>query len=79
MRVQTTVFATLRRHLPDLKLGEYLDVDLEPGATVASLRDRLGLPPEEVRIIFRNNVHAEPADELKDGDRVVFLPAVAGG
>jgi len=55
----------------------YLDV--EPGATLADLMVRLGLPPEEVKIVMRNHRQAKLEDPVADGDRVAFIPAVAGG
>ena len=79
MKVEVVVFATLRRYLPDLKLGGSRSMEVEPGTTLSALRDQLGLPAEEVRVIMRNHLQAELSDEVHDGDRIAFLPAVAGG
>lgn len=79
MQIEVTVFATLRKYLPDLPVGgsKYLEVD--PGATLADLMQMLGLPPEEVKIAIRNHVQTELDEIVKDGDRIAFAPAIAGG
>lgn len=79
MKVEVVVFATLRRYMPDLKLGGSRFVEVEPGTTLAALRDQMGLPAEEVRVVMRNHLQAELNDEVHEGDRVAFLPPVAGG
>jgi molybdopterin synthase sulfur carrier subunit len=79
MQVEVRVFATLRRYQPDLKIGEALIMQVEPGTTLDQLRIRLGLPREEVAVIMRNNRQADPEDEVKVNDRIAFIPAVAGG
>jgi sulfur-carrier protein len=79
VKIEVTVFATLRRYLPDLRLGEVKVMDVAPGCTMADLRDQLGLPADEVKVIMRNHLQADLTDEVRDGDRIVFFPAVAGG
>jgi molybdopterin converting factor small subunit len=79
MKVEVAVFATLRRYLPDLRLGETQTLEIEPGCTMAQLRDRLGLPADEVKVVMRNHLQADLEDEAQAGDRIVFFPAVAGG
>jgi molybdopterin converting factor small subunit len=69
----------LRRYLPDLRLGQTKTVEVAPGCTMAQLRDQLGLPADEVRVVMRNHVQADLDEEVRDGDRIVFFPAVAGG
>jgi molybdopterin synthase sulfur carrier subunit len=79
MQVEVVVFATLRRFLPELSLGESLKIELTPGATFADIRDLLGLPPEEVKIVMCNSLQVELTDKAQDGDRIAYIPAVAGG
>jgi molybdopterin converting factor small subunit len=79
MKVNVVVWATLRRYWPDVKLGEARVVEVEPGVTMAELRDRLGLPAEEVKVVMCNHLQADFTEEVHDGDRVAFIPAVAGG
>ena len=79
MQVEVRVFATLRRYLPELGIGEAKIIQVEPGTTLDQLRESLGLPFEEVKIIMCNNLQADPEDLVKDGDRITYIPAVAGG
>ncbi len=65
--------------MPDLRLGEARLLELAPGCTMAQLRDQLGLPADEVKVVMRNYVQADLQDEVREGDRIVFFPAVAGG
>lgn len=79
MQVEVRVFATLRRYLPELEIGEPKTVQVEPGTTLGELRERLGLPEKEVKIIMRNYLHAGPDEVIHDKDRITYIPAVAGG
>ena len=79
MQVEVRVFATLRHYLPELAIGEAKIIQVEPGTTLDQLRESLGLPGEEVKIIMCNNLHADPEDLVNNGDRITYIPAVAGG
>jgi molybdopterin synthase catalytic subunit/molybdopterin converting factor small subunit len=62
-----------------------LDLELEPGATAADLRDRLALDYPLVGTLGQrlavsiNLEHASYDDALSEGDEVALLPPVAGG
>lgn len=75
MGIELKLFATLAKFLPE----NSEDFPIEPGETVQSLRERLGLPEEEVTLMFVNAARAYPETELKDGDRVGLFPPVGGG
>ncbi len=79
MQIEVVVFATLRKYLPDMKLGETRKMDVPPGTTIAQVRDLLGLPAGEVKVIMRNNRQAELEDTLHEGDRIAYIPAAGGG
>jgi molybdopterin converting factor small subunit len=79
MKVEVRIFATLRRYVPELGVGEPKVLDLPEGTTFKALRDQLELPPEEVRVIMRNGRHVELDELIADGDRIAYIPAVAGG
>ncbi|MCJ7824458.1 MAG: MoaD/ThiS family protein [Anaerolineales bacterium] len=79
MQIEVTVFATLRKYLPDLPVGGSRHLEIEPGATLADLIQILGLPAEEVKIAIRNHVQTELDEIVEDGDRIAFAPAIAGG
>jgi sulfur carrier protein ThiS len=79
MQVEVTVFATLRKYLPDLPVGGSKYIKVDPGATPADLIQILGLPADEVKIVIRNHVITELDEIVEDGDRIAFAPAIAGG
>jgi molybdopterin converting factor small subunit len=79
MNIEVRVFATLRRYLPELGIGEAKVMHIDPGTTFDELRNRLGLPPQEAKIIMCNNVHVEPDEAIHEGDRIAFIPPIAGG
>jgi len=79
LTVEVRVFATLRPFLPELGIGEARVVEVNPGTTLGQLRDDLGLPKDQVKVIMRNNLQAFLEDEITDGDRITYIPAVAGG
>ena len=77
--VEVRVFATLRQVLPELAIGEAKIASVEPGTTLGELQNQLGLPQEIVKVIMCNNLQAFPGDLIADGDRIAYIPAVAGG
>ena len=79
MIVRVRLFATLRRHHPHLEIGEAMDVDLPDGATMTQLITTLSLPPDQVKVIFVNNIVRDRQHALYDGDEIGIFPAVGGG
>lgn len=77
--VRVKLFATLRRHYPDLGIGETMPVELSDGATVHQLLDHLGLPEKEVKVVFVNGVVRKQEHTLANGDEVGLFPPVGGG
>ncbi|OPY82221.1 MAG: ThiS family protein [Syntrophorhabdus sp. PtaU1.Bin153] len=74
MRVTTKLFATLRRGRFDIDT-----FDLPEGATVDDIITKLGIPENEVTLIFVNGRRADRATQLADGDSVALFPPVGGG
>jgi len=54
-------------------------MELNQGGTVQDLIAELGLPPQEVRIVFVNGLIRDLSHPLQDGDEVSFFPSVGGG
>jgi molybdopterin converting factor small subunit len=52
---------------------------LKPGETVLELTQRLGIPSEEIKIVFVNGVTVDLDKPLADGDRVGIFPPIGGG
>lgn len=74
MRLTVKTFATLSAFAPDG--GEYA---APTPLTAGELAQRLGIPAEELHLVFVNSVRVGLDHALADGDRVGFFPAVGGG
>ncbi len=75
MNITLKCFASLSRFSPP-------DADAYPiaqGDTAGSVVARLGIPPEELKLVFVNGTHAELSAPLAQGDRLGLFPAVGGG
>ncbi|EPR43584.1 thiamine S protein [Desulfovibrio sp. X2] len=74
MEIEVRCFATLARFTPGDGFFELPD-----GATAAEAIAALGIPADDVNIIFINGKAAELASPLAEGDRLGLFPAVGGG
>lgn len=74
MHIEVQCFATLAPSTPP---GGKLE--LPENSTVAYVLDQLGIPQEDVKIIFINGAHSSEEAALSDGDRLGLFPAVGGG
>lgn len=74
MTVTVKLFATLRTNRFSEKQFE-----LEEAITVEELIKKIGLPSEQVSIIFVNGRHAKQDTVLKNGDEIAFFPPIGGG
>jgi sulfur-carrier protein len=79
MKVELSLFASLRSYLPENRDGSPCFLEVEEGTTVRALLDKMNIPPDAPRIIFLNGVHAAGHEILHEGDRVGAFPQVAGG
>jgi molybdopterin converting factor small subunit len=79
VRVEVRLYATLRRYVPQLGIGEALELELDGGATLRQIFKRLGLPESEVKRVIVNGLSKGYEYVLLDGDRVAIFPPVAGG
>lgn len=77
--VQVKLFATLREYRPGLGPGERFPVDLQDGASMRDLVRQLGLPEEQVKLVFVNGLVQELGHILADGDEIGIFPPVGGG
>lgn len=75
MNITIKCFASLSRFTPP----DAESYALAPGDSVASVVARLGIPPEELKLVFVNGAHSALETPLADGDRVGLFPAVGGG
>ncbi len=74
MQVFVRLFATLGRNRQEEETLWF-----EPGTTARDVLKTLDIPEDRVTLIFINGRHAEPDQELKEGDTIAFFPPVGGG
>ena len=79
MHIIVRLFATLSRFSPGGLPGTPFTLDLSESATIQSVIDQLGLPPEEIKISFVNGIIREPDWVLRSGDEVGIFPPIGGG
>jgi molybdopterin synthase sulfur carrier subunit len=77
MKLEIRLFATLRLYMNGVRADGSLDVVEE--ATVADIVEMLGLPNDQVRLVFVNGRHVGRDHVLVEGDRVGIFPPVGGG
>lgn len=75
MNITLKCFASLSRFSPP----DAEAYPVAPGETVASVVARLGIPVEELKLVFVNGTHADLSAPLAAGDRLGLFPAVGGG
>jgi molybdopterin synthase sulfur carrier subunit len=79
IKVEVRLYATLRKYSLEAGVGEPLILEMPEESRVADLLSSLGVPSEEVKVIFVNNQHQEEGYALRGGERVGIFPPVAGG
>ena len=79
MRIELRLYASLRKYLPGETPDGSCYVEMEEGATIRDLFEKIHIPPEAPKIIFLNGIHARGDEALKEGDRLGAFPPVAGG
>ena len=79
MKIKVRVFATLRKYIPDLKLGQTKEMQVEEGVSIADLYKFLNIPVEEIKLAYVNGIFCEPDSILKEGDEIGIFPPIGGG
>ncbi|OEU65145.1 MAG: molybdopterin synthase sulfur carrier subunit [Desulfovibrio sp. S3730MH75] len=75
MNIQILCYATFAERSPD----NAKNFPISEGETVKDVVEKVGIPVDEVKIVFINGVSAILDAKLADGDRVGVFPAVGGG
>ena len=84
MRITLKLYATLTDYLPnDARRDNQMQLEIEDGATVASIIAPLNLPPKLVHLVLVNGVFIPPSGRakfaFKEGDVLAIWPPIAGG
>ena len=77
MKIELRLFASLSVYMPEREDTDAI-VDIKEGISIKELLEQLNVPPDSVKIIFINGVHAERDEILKEGDRVGIFPLKFG-
>ena len=76
------LFGPLREFHPEKDTGDTsksFEYKLPEGNTVQDLMDEIGLPRDDVKIVFINNKKVTFDTVLNDNDEVGIFPPIAGG
>jgi molybdopterin converting factor small subunit len=77
--VTVRLHATLRRQT-EQGMQDRLELELEPGATVASVLEKLGITEDDESVMLVVNRRMVITDQpLADGDEIGLMPAISGG
>ncbi len=74
MNITIKLFATFRfgRFTADTRY-------YPPQTQISEIIDELQIPDSEISMIMLNGRHADPEEQLRDGDSLALFPLVAGG
>ena len=80
MKIELRLFASLSRYRSAESGSELAQtIEISQGSTIGALIEFLGIPPDAVKIVFVNGIHAHDDDAIHEGDRVGIFPPVGGG
>ncbi len=74
--VQVKLYATFRAYSNG---AASVEVPIDSGQTVRDVLDRLGVPADQVRILFVDNRAGELGQSLQGGEKLGLFPAIGGG
>ncbi|MDP7343611.1 MAG: MoaD/ThiS family protein [Alphaproteobacteria bacterium] len=83
MKITVKLYALLGSYLPPQAADNQIDVEVDEGATPASIFAEFHVPPENCHLVLVNGVFVAPGERashlLKDNDVVAAWPPIAGG
>lgn len=79
MPLQIFLNATLRPYVADYNPYEGISLEVDPGTPVAQVISQLGLPAQEVRLIWVDGRRREADFVLQGNERLGLFPPIGGG
>ena len=73
--IDIKLYATLKKFMP-AAANQY---PVEPGTRLSILLDQLGIPKDQIKLIFINGIKTDLGAVLNGGERVGIFPPVGGG
>lgn len=77
MRINLRLFGKLREKIPGMSPDNYVavtEMEIEDGATIADVLEKLGIRQEEVSHLFLNHDYSALNRRVRDGDRLAIFP-----
>ena len=79
MQIEIRLFATLASYADHEDLDSDGCLSIEGPATIRDAVLRLGVPEQDIKLVFLNGVGASLDASLNDKDRVGIFPPIGGG
>ena len=79
MKIEIRLFASLACYARDVMLDSDDCLSFEGPAIIRDAIQRLGVPEDQIKLVFLNGVGASLYSSLKDKDRVGIFPPIGGG
>lgn len=79
MKIEVRLFASLSSYANHGDMDSDDCLSFEEPATIRDAILRLGVPEQEIKLVFLNGVAASLDSSLKDKDRVGIFPPIGGG
>ena len=79
MQIEIRFFATLTSYADHEDVDSDGCLSIEGPATIRDALLRLGVPEQDIKLVFLNGVGASLDASLKDNDRVGIFPPIGGG
>jgi molybdopterin converting factor small subunit len=79
MQVIVKLFASLARFSPGGLPGTPFEITVSEFASLQTVIDQLGIPPEETKVSFVNGLIRDLDWTLNQGDEVGIFPPIGGG
>jgi molybdopterin converting factor small subunit len=79
MIIHLKLYATLRKYLPGVPLGESVPFEIPDEGRVEDILNKLHISTENAKVVFVNGIHQDLKDPLHAEDLVVIFPPIGGG
>ena len=73
--IELKLYATLQSYTP-FNAAHYA---VEPGTCLEKIIEALGIPGNQIKLMFCNGVKCDMETIVQDGDRIGLFPPVGGG
>ena len=77
MKVHVQLMGYLAKYSPTQK--ETFQLEMEPGATLGRLLEKIGFPPDLEKMVLVNGHRSDEATRLAEEDEVFIFSPAAGG